>query len=228
MNSMTQSILTTFSSTSVLLLAPVMVMLALMLAVMCWIIGWIAGDALDRLRYRRRWKRLLDSDDGFESVLEQFRSIPLFGDIDRFRNELGDQSPGHPSSMKLVENIELKMARRISWLTFMTRIGPVLGLIGTLLPMGPALRSLTAENLAALAYELEIAFMSTIYGLIVGVFAYSAGIIRKNWCDQDLSDLEFFLSKMQGTGDQRQCLRAENSENGIPKTGMTHSPECRI
>ncbi len=85
------------------------------------------------------------------------------------------------------------MARRLSGLTLATRVGPMLGLVGTLLPLGPALRGLASEDLASLAGNLEIAFTATVFGLLIGGLAYAAGVLRRNWYDQDLSDLEFVL-----------------------------------
>ncbi|MHC5543900.1 MotA/TolQ/ExbB proton channel family protein, partial [Singulisphaera rosea] len=84
-------------------------------------------------------------------------------------------------------------ARRLSWLSFATRVGPMLGLVATLLPLGPALRGLESNNLGTLARELEIAFTSTVIGLLIGGLAYAAGLVRRNWYDQDLSDLEYLV-----------------------------------
>jgi len=58
---------------------------------------------------------------------------------------------------------------------------------------GPALRWLASDDLAALAGDLEIAFTSTVFGRLVGGLAYAAGIVRRNWYDQDVAELEFVL-----------------------------------
>ena len=50
----------------------------------------------------------------------------------------------------------------------MARLGPMLGLMGTLIPMGPALVGLAAGDIVAMAENLQVAFSTTVVGLFVG------------------------------------------------------------
>ncbi|WP_422923419.1 MotA/TolQ/ExbB proton channel family protein [Singulisphaera sp. PoT] len=180
-----------FTATGILL-APVLVLLMLLSAAAIWMVGGLLGEALDRRRGRVEWKDLLahlKEENGPSSNRE-----PLPTDIPaRFREvvRLAGRSP--VGARKALDDLELTLDRRLSVLSFATRVGPMLGLIGTLLPLGPALRGLASDDLAALAGDLEIAFTSTVFGLLVGGAAYAAGIVRRNWYDQDVADLEFVL-----------------------------------
>jgi len=170
------------------LLAPVLVLLAAMSAATLWMLGGLAGEALDRRRGRAEWKRLLAQLEEGEGLAPSQADVPV-----RFRQVMRLAGRNAVGARKALDDMELAMARRLSRLSFATRVGPMLGLIGTLLPLGPALRGLASDDLAALAGDLEIAFTSTVFGLLIGGMAYAAAIVRRNWYDQDVADLEFAL-----------------------------------
>lgn len=103
----------------------------------------------------------------------------------------------HPQAVaKCLDDMEMEIARRLSWLAFSTRLGPMLGLVGTLVPLGPALTGLAAGDIQALSGNLVIAFTTTVFGVLVGGIAYAASLIRRAWHEQDLSDLEFVASQL--------------------------------
>jgi hypothetical protein len=45
-----------------------------------------------------------------------------------------------------------------------------------------------------------IAFAATVFGILVGGFAYAAGLVRRAWYEQDLSDLEFVAGLLADVG----------------------------
>lgn len=70
------------------------------------------------------------------------------------------------------------------------RIAPTLGLLGTLIPLGPGLVSLKTGDIATLAESLMVAFDTTVVGLIASAIAYIISKYRKKWYTKDLSNLE--------------------------------------
>ncbi len=90
-------------------------------------------------------------------------------------------------------DIELQMTRRLARLRWAVRVGPMLGLMGTLIPMGPALLQFSSGDFAAAAAQIVIAFGTTVVGLVVAGTAYTLWQIRKLWYAQDLADLEYEL-----------------------------------
>ena len=83
-----------------------------------------------------------------------------------------------------------------------TRVGPTLGLMGTLIPLGPGLAALGAGDVNTLADALTIAFDTTVVGIGSGALCYFISKIRRGWYDQYLSDLDalsdavlFFMNK---------------------------------
>jgi biopolymer transport protein ExbB/TolQ len=71
------------------------------------------------------------------------------------------------------------------------RVGPALGLMGTLIPLSPALTGLASGNTTQLSDDLRIAFSITVVGLLVGAVAFAISLNRDRMYSQDLSDLQY-------------------------------------
>jgi biopolymer transport protein ExbB/TolQ len=91
---------------------------------------------------------------------------------------------------KLIEGEELKAAKSLEKTDIVTRLGPTLGLMGTLIPMGPGLAALGAGDINALAEAIIIAFDTTVVGLAAGGVAYVVSKIRRRWYEDKLSTLD--------------------------------------
>ena len=91
---------------------------------------------------------------------------------------------------KLIEGEELKAAKSLEKTDIVTRLGPTLGLMGTLIPMGPGLAALGAGDVNALAQAIIIAFDTTVVGLAAGSIAYVISKVRRRWYEDNLSTLD--------------------------------------
>ena len=91
---------------------------------------------------------------------------------------------------KLVEFEEEKIDQRLQKTDIITRVGPTLGLMGTLIPMGSGLAALGAGDVNTLAESLTLAFNTTIVGIGSGALCYVISKIRSGWYDRYLSDLD--------------------------------------
>jgi len=91
---------------------------------------------------------------------------------------------------KLIENEENKFSKKIEKTDIVTRIGPTLGLMGTLIPMGPGLAALGAGDVNTLANAIIVAFDTTVVGIGSGAVAYVVSKIRRRWYEEYLSDLD--------------------------------------
>jgi len=103
---------------------------------------------------------------------------------------------------KILQDIELSMARALEPTRIGVKVGPILGLMGTLIPMGPALLGLSQGDIKSLADNLVIAFATTVIGLVVGGVCYGTLVIRTRWYRQDLSDLEYAVDLIRGRMDE--------------------------
>ena len=91
---------------------------------------------------------------------------------------------------KLLEAEENKFTKKIEKTDIVTRIGPTLGLMGTLIPMGPGLAALGAGDVNTLANAIIVAFDTTVVGIGSGAVAYFVSKVRRRWYEEYLSDLD--------------------------------------
>ena len=64
-------------------------------------------------------------------------------------------------------------------------------LMGTLIPLSPALEALAVGDVATLSDSLRLAFSITVLGLLVGALAFALSLFRDRIYGQDFSDLEY-------------------------------------
>jgi len=80
--------------------------------------------------------------------------------------------------------------RAIDRADLLARVGPMLGLMGTLIPLGPGLAALSNGHLDVLAQAVTVAFNTTVMGLLVGILGFLLGRLRRRWYDSAMVRLE--------------------------------------
>ena len=91
---------------------------------------------------------------------------------------------------KLIENEEDIIEKKLQPTDIITKIGPTLGLMGTLIPMGPGLAALGSGDVTTLSNAIIVAFDTTVVGIGAGAVAYVVSKIRRRWYEQYLSNLD--------------------------------------
>lgn len=89
-----------------------------------------------------------------------------------------------------VLGLERLAQKRIERSDFMARIAPMLGLMGTLIPLGPGLAALGEGELSILTTAMSVAFDTTVLGLLVGIVGFVIGRVRRRWYEQVLTEME--------------------------------------
>lgn len=90
----------------------------------------------------------------------------------------------------LAQALAQRGRRAIDRADLLARVGPMLGLMGTLIPLGPGLAELGRGNLDMLAQAITVAFNTTVLGLLIGVLGYLLGRLRRRWYDAAMANLE--------------------------------------
>lgn len=91
---------------------------------------------------------------------------------------------------KLIEEQELEFSSITHKTDILVRLAPTIGLLGTLIPLGPGLAALGTGDLNSLSQALMVAFDTTITGLAAGAIAFIISGYRKKWYNDELSILE--------------------------------------
>ena len=92
---------------------------------------------------------------------------------------------------RLLANFEIAADKDLAISKTLTKLGPILGLMGTLIPMGPALAGLASGDLASMDYNMQLAFATTVVGLVAGAVGFLTQQVKQRWYLQDMTNLEF-------------------------------------
>jgi biopolymer transport protein ExbB/TolQ len=126
--------------------------------------------------------------------------------------------------LKLLQEYEFYTVKRLERTRILVRIGPMLGLMGTLIPLAPALVGLARGDTQQLADNLVLAFSVTVLGLLIGGIAFAVSIIRDRIYSQDISDLEYLLELLEGGGERLPAGRRRGAEATAERRPVTPEP----
>jgi biopolymer transport protein ExbB/TolQ len=105
------------------------------------------------------------------------------------------RTPGSEHQLnKALADFDFESQRRLGRTRVLVRAGPALGLMGTLIPLSPALTGLSNGNTAELSHDLRLAFSVTVIGLLIGAVAFGLSLARDRMYGQDLSDLQYLAA----------------------------------
>lgn len=122
---------------------------------------------------------------------------------------------------RLLQAAELGLSRQLDRVRFVIKVGPALGLMGTLIPMGISLAALAEGNIPKMAGSMVTAFTATVAGLGSGVLAYLVALSRERWAREDVREMahaaELLLARLEPASVQPHYLQ-EEAENALAAT----------
>lgn len=182
------------------LLVPVIVGLLYFFVNSILLLGIFFNQYLTHSKQTKLLKKTLDSlrADDMEKLTVEAGELPQSNFTDFLRNII--EAPSKAYSNRLLADYEVRADAELGKYKLLTKFGPILGLMGTLIPMGPALAGLATGDVASMAYNMQIAFATTVVGLFVGAIGYVLLQIKQRWFVAELADLEFIADlKEQNT-----------------------------
>lgn len=93
-------------------------------------------------------------------------------------------------ALKMIEDETIKVAKKLEKTDIIAKISPAVGLMGTLIPLGPGLTALGAGDIQLLADHLMTAFDAAVLGMAAAAIAFTISKIRRRWYEEDISNLE--------------------------------------
>ena len=89
-----------------------------------------------------------------------------------------------------VNEVEIYAFRQIELIRLVTRVAPMLGLVATLIPMGPALVSMANSDFVEMSELLRTAFTAVVLALVAASFTYWIASVKKRWLAEEIVALE--------------------------------------
>jgi biopolymer transport protein ExbB/TolQ len=189
---------------SSILQVPVLILALLALALVIFELGSFAIEVRGR-RGRRfealtegaeeaRAKLVADDRDGAAAAVRGAARSPAMAGTLAFIVQHARRAGAEHQINKALADFDFDAQRRLARTRLLVRAGPALGLMGTLIPLSPALTGLANGNTTALSQNLRIAFSVTVVGLLIGAVAFGLSLTRDRMYGQDLSDLEYLAA----------------------------------
>jgi biopolymer transport protein ExbB/TolQ len=93
-------------------------------------------------------------------------------------------------ALKMVEDETINSAKNLEKTDIVAKIAPAIGLMGTLIPLGPGLTALGAGDIQSLSQHLTIAFDAAVLGMASAAIAFIVSKVRRRWYEEEISNLE--------------------------------------
>ena len=103
--------------------------------------------------------------------------------------------PGAPRK-RLLGDYEIAADKELGQSKLLVKIGPMLGLMGTLIPMGPALVGLATGDIGSMAYNMQVAFATTVVGIVIGAIGFITLQVKQRWVADDMNILEYVVESL--------------------------------
>ena len=200
-----EAIQTTIHNLSQVLLVPVMIVLLLFAAYAVIELGALLVEFFTERRHFRsvmpKFSRDISkaSSSEVETVIENSgllkRQRSALIEVFRMRNM--NTNVREALATRLLSQEELRYQHIIMRTDFATRVAPMFGLMGTLIPLGPGVMALSSGDMTTLSNSLVVAFDTTVAGLIVSAIAFGVSKLHKYWYEDYMSALEAAMNIVQ-------------------------------
>lgn len=114
---------------------------------------------------------------------------------------------------RILSEYEIAAETELGKFKLLIKFGPILGLMGTLIPMGPALAGLSTGDIASMAYNMQVAFATTVLGLFSGAIGFVLLQAKQRWFNTDLVYLDYLFALRQEKEADNETELPNNSKN---------------
>lgn len=176
---------------------PVVIILLLFIAAILVAVGWIISEHLNEHRHMQvQLPKLLDEIRAGEQPIEEI--IEASGLLKTQKEALTEITKHRNFNDLMLESLAANLLEReqerydakLKPTDLLSKLGPMFGLLGTLIPLGPGIIALGQGDTMTLSQSLMTAFDTTIAGLIVAAIAIVISTIRRGWYNNYMSVLE--------------------------------------
>lgn len=166
-----QVVETLMAKVSTLLMTPVLLVIVLLLAYALFAVGRFMSQYMVRKKNALHYTRQINDLQG-----QWLRGYPIH-----------NYYVANPNASE--DELEIVALKQLENLRVVTRIAPMLGLIATMIPMGPALQALADGNIQSISENLIIAFAAVIWGLVISSITFWPASVKKRWCANELINI---------------------------------------
>lgn len=177
------------------LLVPDIILLLLLFIRSIIMLGELYSQFLTKRKYDRIFAQPI-KELSLETTGALFGLLPQKDNtlFTNYLRELLSASPSPDYSDYLLNSFENKVERELLFPRLMSKVGPMLGLMGTLIAMSPALVGLSQGDITGMAYNMQIVFATTVVGIVIALVGILTTSLKQRWYANDLNRLEYVAS----------------------------------
>lgn len=174
------------------LLVPVIIALILLFLRSLLLIGSFFGQYLAMRKSAAQIRKALTGITS-ENVDIVTVNLPKKNDmlVVSFVKKMIESKDNYAEVKRLLAEFEIAADKDLSTCKMLSKLGPMLGLMGTLIPMGPALAGLASGDIESMARNMQVAFATTVTGLVAAAIGYVTQQVKQRWYLQDMTNLEY-------------------------------------
>lgn len=176
------------------LLFPVLFLLSLLTVVTLYQLGRFSAEFVSR----RKFKSSAHTNPDIANFSFRPASAYVFSFIQKMEALLKGRCLREVEVEYLLQENSWRLRKSLDILQILVRVGPMLGLMGTLIPMGTGLAALSQGDMTRLSSDLVIAFTTTVVGLAEGGIAYAILSVKKRWLELDILQMEYIAEEFTG------------------------------
>lgn len=180
---------------------PVVILLILLLAFAVFSVGWIIAEFFSEHRHMKEdlpalLEHLRDNETDLEAAIAESK-------LNHRQKATLHELTQHPDFTRpllddladnLLEQEQAHYDHMIKFTDLASKLGPMLGLLGTLIPLGPGIIALGQGDTYTLSVSLMTAFDTTVAGLCIAAVCMIVSTIRRRWYAAYMADLETLTS----------------------------------
>ena len=91
----------------------------------------------------------------------------------------------------MITNFENDAEKDVVTSKLLAKVGPVWGLIGTLIAMSPALTGLSQGDISKMASNMQVVFATTVVGLVVSLVGLVTLQFKQRWYAKEVNQLDY-------------------------------------
>ncbi|MCK9448218.1 MAG: MotA/TolQ/ExbB proton channel family protein [Bacteroidales bacterium] len=174
------------------LLIPDIIMLLFLFGRSLLLIGGFYNQYMTKRKNDHRLNNAIKELD--ISLIDQLKELLPDKDNSLFIHYLRDLLSNKPSeeySDFLLSNFENAANKDMALSKILAKMGPILGLIGTLIAMSPALVGLSTGDISGMAYNMQVVFATTVVGLVISIVGLITQQVKQRWYAKDVNHLEY-------------------------------------
>ena len=174
------------------LLVPVIVLLIILFGRSLLLIGSFFGQYMSIRKTESLLRGEFDSltPGGIASLGERIPNVRT-SLVTVYIHRMLEVRNSRPHVERLLADFEIAADKDLAISKTLTKMGPMLGLMGTLIPMGPALVGLSAGDISSMAYNMQVAFATTVVGLVIAAVGVITLQVKQRWYAREINDLEY-------------------------------------